>query len=129
MVRGEGAIFSTRVRHKCPASNKMPANPAWAAGLVAGDCPDRYACHSPPPHISVCVAGKGVSGTVSVCVAGKGVICTKMVQNSGIFGCVAATGLSVGRPATRKLRPDTNCCGLRTMRLEIDVNELTPRSV
>jgi hypothetical protein len=104
MASGEDAIFGRRVRHKCPASNKMPANLAWTAGLVAEDCPEGYARHS-HPRISVCVAGKGVSSTVSVCVAGKGVICTKMVQNPGIFGCVAATGLSLGDRRLENVEP------------------------
>jgi len=60
-VSGEGAILSTRMKHKCPASNKMPANPAWAAGLVAEDCPDRYACHGPPPIFLYVWQGKGLA--------------------------------------------------------------------
>ena len=83
MVSGEGAIFGTRVRHKCPASNKMPANLAWTAGLVAEDCPEGYARHSPPPRFLYVWQGKGLAARCLYVWQGKELFAQKWCKIRG----------------------------------------------
>src|SRR5260221_14777551 len=86
MVRGEDANFGTRVRHKCPASNKMPANPAWAAGLVGEDCPEGYARHSPPPIFLYVWQGKGLVAWCVYVWEVKEIFEKKLGKNRGYSG-------------------------------------------
>src|SRR5712675_1080597 len=89
----------------------MPANPAWAAGLVAEDCPEGYACYGPPPIFLYVWQGKGLAARCLYVWQGKELFAQKWCKIRGYSDVWQRQDLARGDRQLENVEPPPTAVG------------------